>query len=92
MTIPKGSFRTLLGAVVALSLLAPLSASAQDTASGAGAWTDRPTTAATCTRETGRGCMIIRGHCELDCTIVSDPKGCQRECERSFQECHRPGC
>jgi hypothetical protein len=93
MAMPKRSFCTLLGAVTALSFLtAPLGAFAQDASPGVGAWTDRSATSATCTRETGRDCIIMRGHCELECTIVSDPKGCQRECERGFQECHRPGC
>jgi hypothetical protein len=93
MTMSKRSFRTLLGVGAALRLLtAPLGASAQDATPGVGAWTDRSATSATCTRETGRDCIIMRGHCELECTIVSDPKGCQRECERGFQECHRPGC
>jgi len=89
MTMPK----TPLGVGAALSLLlVPLSAFAQDVTPGVGASADRSATTATCTPETGRHCIIMRGHCELECTIVSDLKGCQWECERGFQECHRPGC
>ena len=91
--MPNRPSRTFLAATAALSLLmAPLGAFAQDTTLGVGAPKDRPATTATCEPNVARNCARIRGHCEMECTIVSDPKGCLKTCESSFQECHRPGC
>jgi len=91
--MPNRPFRTLLGAIAALSfLMASLGAFAQEATPGVGAPKDGRAAAATCEPNTGRNCARIRGHCEMECTIVSDPKGCLRTCEGSFQECRRAGC